>query len=1362
MLHRAVTLTLLLSLLPVVLPATGIPIVGRILGPDGEPKPKVEVHVEAILSTYERARLRLLGRPGPDPVARVRTSTDGTFELSVAEAGMWKVVAAAPGLLTMEYRLIPLANAAVLPDVELARATDLEVRLVDVEGKPRPGTVGAYTFGIHGNAWRPQLRLATAGEDGLTRLPVGHDEKIHLEVLADGHPLVVSEVFDESSVTIEVPAGVAGTVRVIGRQKRPVAEAVAFQGSALLPLGLTDDDGLLPLVLQVKEPQTLQVMTAARWNGSFDLDLDAANGEVQDLRLDPPVTISGRVLDLSNRDPVADALVWAHRGEAAVTDEQGRYALEVGVFKTRWVRAAATGYETGHSQTEDFNGGEAPTIALTPSAELSGKVMDERGGLLKGVAIELRLLPKGGRIPLTAYRFMREGWRSRTSHRGAFRVAGLPVGISYQLTFTAEGFAPQTLAVEPLEARESRSGLEVVLKPGRLAVGLVVDENDVPVAGAEVRLKAPPPTNDLMAAMWMSRQTEDEHNDPPHFTDAEGRFEIADLAVGSYDLEVRATGFAPAKIPGVRVPEDQEGVDFGTVGLIPGASIEGRVTDPDGAAVDGAEVKVDLGQEGFMVVSPSGPLGQAKTDAEGRFIVVDLLPNQQVTLAVTKRGYGSESVSDLRPPIDEPLAIVLRPAGRLKGKVVDQQGDPIQDATVMVQPDPNAMMLTRQGHFSASAQTSADGSFLIEDVEPGTLQATVGADRYQQQVRSGVEVAAGTEVELDFALKVGAVIVGTVTTATGEPVVQANIQVSEQRDGLIAGNRISAGAQTDVEGRYRVTGAPTGLATMAVYHDNNQRLAKSLEVQPGTNTVDLVLEPGFEVTGQVVTADGTPMSGAAVSIQEARLPGFNHFAFHSSQAVSAAGGAFTLSGVRAGKYVVTASQEGYAPARSDTFEVSGDVTGLLLELRRGATLKGRILGLELDELGTLVLNAYSQEGGMRRGKVDFSAEYAFESLAPGQWHVQAQVGGSGRSSAVQVEIPEGVTEVEKDIELDAGFTLTGIVLDGGQPLVGANIASSSATSAGMGTTGADGRFKIQNLKAGSYQVIVMSGMALQHTEAIELVGDHDLRIEISTGAIAGTVLAADNGEPLAGAAIALERLDASEGSLLDRQLGFGNRVESDSRGYFQVPRVRQGSWRVVATKSGYAPGEVTVVAAGGSVQEVEIRMVATEGVSFGVVLESGTTVPTVQVVILDPSGRRLTDGSYSVVDGKVRVSTVPPGRWELVIQGGDSAATRFAVSSPGDQGQVVLRTGGTLHIKVPELEQEPMASVILTGPDGNPFVATMGLAFAPGEWLMSGGQSMIQSLTPGVWTFTVKHADGRTWSGSAAVTPGGTTEVSLP
>ena len=1322
MFDRALKLTLILQLLPTVLAATGIPIISRVLEPGGEPLAGVEVGLEPIPSAYERSRLRLAGQLAPESVARSRTGVDGTFELIAPEAGMWKVVVSSSDFLSMEYRLIGLVEPATLPTLELAPAANLEVRLVDTTGAPLAGVVGATTVGLRDPGWKPRPRLTRAGTDGIARLPLGGEERIRLEVLADGYPLVLDEVFGESSVEIQVPAGVARTARIT-RQNRPVPQAVAFQENALLPLGSSDEEGLIPLVLPRGDTSLIRVSTAERWHGSFDLDL--AQGQITDVPLDPPTILRGHVFDLLQRDPVAGALVWMTPGEFAVTDDRGRYALETSASDSREPRATAAWYREGFGEIGD--GGEAPVIALMPAAALSGRVIDREGDPIVGAMIEFQPLPPSERFPSAVLPTDEPFGHIRTSQEGEFQVTGLAAGLGYRLNLQAEGFSPRLFEVEALEPFELRAGLVLVLDWGRLAFGRIVDEDDRPVVGAEIGLQ----------------KSEGAPDEQSYFTDATGRFEIQDLAAGRYDLEVRGSGFAPARVPGLRVPENSDRFDFGTLVLIPGATIEGRVSDASGQAIAGAGVMVETGNASF----PVGGAGPTTTDSQGRFVVADLLPGQPVALAVSREGYSSVSVESVRPPTDQPLQVVLSAAGHLLGKVVDHRGQPISGATVEARPDLR-QLATEPRRSPAPARSEADGTYLITDVEPGMFQVTVSAEGYQQQARAGIEIESGEELELDFELEAGAIVEGTVTTADGAPVVQASIQIAARREGFF-GQGMAAAGQTDSEGHYRVTGAATGSATIAVYHGNGRQLTRAVEIQLGRNVVDLELERGFEVSGQVVFSDGTAVGGADVSIEQVVQPGMAPYSFGSARGRSTGDGGFLLTDVKAGKYALVASLEGYATARSETFEVAGDVSGALLELDRGATLEGRVLGLDFDELGALALVAQSERGDLRRGRVDFDGEYAFDGLAPGAWHVQAQVGGSGRSTQLRLEISEGVSHVHEDIEF-GGFTLTGVVLEGGQPLANARIGVNGSTgSSGHGLTGVDGRFRVSGLRAGDYQLMVLADAGVQHTEALDLVGDHDVSIEISTGSLRGRVFDATSGEPLGGVAITLERLDGHN----------GGQAQSNSRGEFRMGRLRQGRWRVLATKSGYGSGEATATVADG-VANVEIQMTPTEGVTFEVVLESGLTVPAVQVAILDASGRRIHSGHYSVISGKVRISTLSPGRWDLVVQGGDSAATHFAVNAPGDQGRLVLPMGGNLRVRSSELEGVPMASITLTGPGGRPFVATAGAAFGPGEWMMNHGESLVPGLTPGVWSFTVRHG-GQSWSGSAPVAPGQTTEVSL-
>ncbi len=1376
MFYRVVTFTSLLLLAAPNTPLTAagaaeISIRGHVLGPDGEPRSKVEVVLEPTPSAYERARLRLAGRPGPEPVARTRTDGDGAFELGAPAAGMWTLVVSAPKLLTMERRLTPLVEETVLPPVELVPTTELEVRVVDARGKPRPGVVGAYALDVRSGSWIPRLRLTTAGEDGIARLPLGRDEKIQLEVRADGHPLVVSEVSDETSVTVEAPAGVAGVSRVAGSRKRPVVAAIAFQGSALLPFGLTDDEGHFAWVVQVENPRALHVLTADRWSRSFVPEIDGGSTKtrptIREVRLEPPTTVRGRVLDLADRDPIADALVWAVRGEFAVTDKQGGYELDIALYKPRSVGAAAAGYLWDYAPLNDSTDDQSLAIALMPAAVLSGRVADVEGNALEGVAISLQLAPRASRPPSAARRAISNNRRARTSRQGTFQIVGLPANLTTQLTCQAEGFAPQQLTVEPIEPFEHRSRLEVVMSKGRRAFGWVVNDGDEPIADAEVRLVPPPSTNDPRVARWMDH-SRDDGRFPTVVTDVEGRFEVLDLADGQYDLEVVASGYAPARFPGLKVPADQqdetEVVDLGIVTMAQGAAIEGRVVDSEDTALSGVEIKVELPQRWVQRGSQSSRY-QLTTGPGGQFVVTDLHPGQPVVVAASKSGYVSAELREVRPPTDEPLTIVLQTAGRLQGRVVNASGEPLASAKVLTYPDTRSQESSsgwRGWSRPLNTTTEADGRFLIEDVAPGTLWVSVEAKSYQGQTREGIEVAAGATTDLEFVLETGAVIEGTVTAVDGEPLLQASITVSESRDSLSPGSWNSVSSRIDADGRYRVAGVPVGPAKLVVFHRSTRGLTKTVEVRPGTQVIDLQLEPSFTVAGQVVAPDGTPVGDATIVIEVDSEYSVSHSRFYRSSVVSAADGAFTVTDVAAGHYKIAASRDGFAPATSETFEVASNVSGLLLQLSHGSTLKGRVLGLELDELGALSLVAYSSKGGARSGRVDFSGDYRFDQLAAGEWYVEARVSGSDRSLVLQIEIPEGDSEVEKDLEFKPGFTLSGIVLDNERPVAGVSVsAGGSVNNSGYDSTDADGRFSIGNLAVGTYMVRASTGIATQYVEEVELSGDRDLRIEIATGALSGTVRSAVDGEPLSGVRLGLELLDRSDDAEIPRH-GLSNKLTTDSRGRFRATRIRPGKWRLVASRSGYAPGEASLSVTHGGTSEVEIQLTPTEGVTFDIALQSGAEVPSVQVSILDASGRHLSGGSHPVVEGRARVSTVPLGRWELVLQAGDSAATRWVVNSPGDQGRVYLPTAGSLQIKIPELEGEPRTKALLTGPDGKPFVYVGGTTFNPGEWHLRSGRAMVPGLTPGVWSFTVEHADGRSWSGSATVASGAMTEVVLP
>lgn len=440
-----------------------------------------------------------------------------------------------------------------------------------------------------------------------------------------------------------------------------------------------------------------------------------------------------------------------------------------------------------------------------------------------------------------------------------------------------------------------------------------------------------------------------------------------------------------------------------------------------------------------------------------------------------------------------------------------------------------------------------------------------------------------------------------------------------------------------------------------------------------------------------------------------------------------------------------------------------------IELRPGATLRGRVLGLEPAELAGAVVRAfsYSPSAGLQ-DIVDSEGRYSIPNLAPGRWYVMVTHDETGREASAEITVNDG--DLDLDLELATGFAVDGVLRSAGRPLSGVSVhAGSYDTGVGgaRAVTDGEGRFRLTHLPAGTYHLTFMTE-TLPYRQEIDVPADGEVVVEIDAVRISGHVRGEDGTTPLALAQLLFERLERDPADPFPGP-GRHRGPITDSQGYFSLS-VRQGVWRLTAMKAGYGPAEVTVeVAAGDDPADVELSLIPTDGISFEVVHESGSVPLQVSVAVLDASGRAIIQGEAPVDEaGQVRLSTVPAGAWELRVHTPDSAVVRAPIMAPGHAGQLRLPRGGQLRIRVPELAdvrtrgRGNFARVELTEPDGQPYDPLGDAGATARPWLAWNGEATIPLLAPGIWSFTITHPDGRTWAGEAMVTPGETTEVMVP
>ena len=233
-------------------------------------------------------------------------------------------------------------------------------------------------------------------------------------------------------------------------------------------------------------------------------------------------------------------------------------------------------------------------------------------------------------------------------------------------------------------------------------------------------------------------------------TDAQGRFTLTKLLAGSYQLTATAEGFitldygqrTPAE-PGKRI-ELADGQNFGEadIRMLKTSAIEGRILDEFGEPVPGLTVQV--GQVTFAAgknrLMPMGGAGTNRpTDDLGQFRVTNLPPGDYYVLGLAgpfagptdPAGFGVTYYPGTDNPTqaravhvtagqdarDVTFAMAPAPMATISGVTLDEQGQPLPRASVMLIPISGGDV---RAAITAGIASGADGVFTFRNVAHGT------------------------------------------------------------------------------------------------------------------------------------------------------------------------------------------------------------------------------------------------------------------------------------------------------------------------------------------------------------------------------------------------------------------------------------------------------------------------------------------------------------------------------------------------------------------------------------------------------------------------------------------------------------------
>ncbi len=1058
-------------------------------------------------------------------------------------------------------------------------------------------------------------------------------------------------------------------------------------------------------------------------------------------------------------EPAAGAMVEVYPGDvdlvtpgepllSVVTDGEGRFQAD-GVPSSP-VRLRARREALRSAFVTHAPGAADATLVLFATGTVTGVVKDAAA----------KVPVKGARVEAG------DGATALTDGEGRYRIEGAPRTSRdwTSVRATATGYVAETRPAR-LDA-EGAAAVDFDLDPATTLSGTVFAVDGKPAAGASVVLET---AREVPFAGSVHAQA------GTVTSDGAGRY-VFDAAPVGQKLRLTASTeralSAPVEEPPLSVGSPRDGVDLR---LEPAAVLVVTVSHGKGSPVAGARVSAlpDDGEEdgsprargmaALMAARGGGP-GTA-TDDKGVARIGPLRPGRlKVTAAISDFRPG-EATATAAADAETAVSISLEAGQSVSGRVVDDQGAPVEGAAVTAQ----RFGMGGGGFFSETRTSDAEGRFRIGgmDGRPVNMNAQKSG-----HVRTSLNNIKPGTADLEVSLPRGGVIKGVAKGPDGAPL--AEFRVSAERTdqkksrnpmdfgdmaGLMGGNQVK-----DASGAFRVDGLAAGVYKVEV---------KSAGVAPGRvhdvqvvaaeeTEVEVTCPEGLTLRGVVVAkSDGRLLAGASVSIRDGGMFGGMDVDFdmgedsglsddESRQAteaiqamsggaaasVTGPDGAFVLKGLEEGKVSIRATAKEFAPQTVKNVQVPA-AAELRIELAEGGVVTGRVTDVAGQPLKDQMVMLQKLPMVMRMTRTAADGTYRVGGLVTGTYlfyvmdNPMGMMGGGGglnlKSESIRVE--EGKTVV-KDHRKGEGIKVTGRVTRAGKPVASTmvmlmpgsdNSSNPMAAMLGggggaggfaMGSTDADGKYEITGVNPGRYTLTVQSGMGggTAGSEPVEVpkgstVVTRDVVLPVNL--VRGIVLSAA-GEPVSGAQVlvTVPGTDLTKfADLGEIMQAMGGQGFTDDEGRFTVDDLKPGTYSVRASAKGYGTVQVENVVASADPAEVRVVLEGNHPLNVRVVAADGSAMQGASVYVVGGNG-----ADFSQMDGFDLVRTDADGRVEIHAPAGPVTVEAVASGHGPGSATASVPSSGEVVIRLPAAAA---LEVVVTGPGGP--VAAAAVALLDGE-----------------------------------------------
>ena len=629
------------------------------------------------------------------------------------------------------------AQGRPIGDVKVTRyqldyGASVYVRKANLTDEKSTGADGAFTFTAPAESDVYRESSIIARKDGLAMgwavWRMRDNEQIDITL---GEPKeLAGEVVDENGAAV-ADARVSIALAIIGEEedRRYVTSWVApdmlnvqTDGSGRFAFANMPGEASFEFLVEKPGRATLCTFDSAAYREG---KLHFAAGQ-PDIRLvvSPEAKIEGLVVTKADGRPAAGVGLMAQpdqrglpvRPEPIVPDADGKFSiggLAAGGYSVQlmpvtegvaeWVAVPA------HVTLEAGQTGSGVRIEVSKGGLVEVVVEDDSHKRIEGARVNVRD-PQSNRYH-----------SGRTDPNGVARIRLVPG--DYELAGAyKEGYTGpddrESFTIEDGETKQfewTLSGLPSI-------TGVVYDDAGKPLEGAEVKIMPG----------GGGRQTPT--------SDAEGKFTVTwDPRNWSSDtvrcLVARHKGrnLAVAEIAG-------EAGSTAELKLRPAVTFTGEVVDPNGRGIAGADLRIMLRVANWG--SSLGRSREARTDAEGKFEIPAIPPDQRYNVTAMAQGYGQRQID-----LEEGRATGDRvDVGRFElalanlsviGLVVDAEGEPVPKADVHCYGD------GRTGQPDVRTQADPEGKFTLAGVCAGRIRINANSRVEGTYINGSIETEGG-------------------------------------------------------------------------------------------------------------------------------------------------------------------------------------------------------------------------------------------------------------------------------------------------------------------------------------------------------------------------------------------------------------------------------------------------------------------------------------------------------------------------------------------------------------------------------------------------------------------------------------------